>query len=89
MPRARPAGGYKNDAVKDVYKQPSESNPGSFYNISVIYQCSCLGWTRQRVECKHIRQVKQDIINSMADGAVKQKVISMFGLAKEERDFEF
>jgi hypothetical protein len=46
----------------ESWEVESRSEPGKFYVVSRDedgnFGCSCLAWTRQRKECKHIRLMK-------------------------------
>ena len=46
----------------ESWEVESRSKPGEYYTVSRDengdFGCSCLAWTRQRKECKHIRLMK-------------------------------
>jgi len=57
---------------------PSRSSPGKFYKVSVTpngeWECSCPQWLYRRNagDCKHIKQVKNSVIGSLASQSEKK-----------------
>jgi hypothetical protein len=52
------------------YKVASSAGSSRNYTVSITsdgdYECSCLTWTRIRLQCKHIRQVRIEKIGEIA-----------------------
>lgn len=71
---------------KNQWKVPSSSSSNT-YIVSEThageYECSCLAWTRQRKECKHIKGIRCDSAGVMHDTTPirsKEKIDIMAGL---------
>jgi len=55
---------------------PSSSDPSKSYTVSLTddgqYECSCPQWIYRRRECKHIQQVKDNLVGSIISSAKKK-----------------